>query len=172
MSKATRGVAADVDGVDDADAGVFAEDVHVALEALIEIGLAGHGEEDDVAMAVEGLDEGLAAEASELKIVGADEEEALGVGGVGVHGDDGDAGGDGGVNLGRHELGVGDGDEDAGGFFSDSGAEFLDLCGGVVSIGPHELAFDALFAGGFSEAGVGGLPVGQLDVGGDEDITF
>jgi hypothetical protein len=50
------GVTFDVDYVDDLDSGVAGDFVFVAFETVGEVGLAGVGEEDDVAFAVELVD--------------------------------------------------------------------------------------------------------------------
>jgi len=64
---------------------------------------------------VEFLGEAFSTDDADLVVVGADEEQAFALGGVGVERDDGDAVRDSLVDAGPEEGGVGDGDEDAGG---------------------------------------------------------
>ena len=164
------GVTLDIDYVDDFDSGVAGDFSFIALEALFEIGLAGVGEEDDVAFAVELFDESFTTEAAGGDVVGSDEVEAGAGGSVGIDGEDGDSGGDGGVDVFAEEGGVGDGDEDAGGVAGDGVAEGGEFGAGVEFVGAVFEGGDVIVGGGSFKAGADGLPVGELEVVGYEDV--
>src|SRR5262249_9214218 len=109
------------------------ENTLVALEALVEVLLAGHCVEDDVAFPVEELRSGLATGDSGSVIVCSDEEEALAAGRVSVHCDQGNTFGDRGIDLRSQHLSVGCGDENPGRVFADGAAKLLRLSLGVVA---------------------------------------
>src|SRR5271155_2097050 len=100
------GITLDIEHLEDLDAWVQFEDFLVALLALVEVGLTGVGEEDDVTLSVQFADYTLAAEVAGLKIVGADEEKPVAVRRVGVDGDDGNVLVDGGVDFRLEESGI------------------------------------------------------------------
>ena len=91
LVKSIHGLAFDVEHVNDLDPRVSFKDVLIALQALIQIGLAGHAEEDDIALSSEFVYHAMAAETTGLKIIGSDEVKAMAVGSVRVDGDDRDS---------------------------------------------------------------------------------
>ena len=166
------GVALDVDYLSDLDSGEGGEGILVSLEALVEVGLTDIGEEDDVALAVELGGDALAAKATGLKIVGADEEEAVALGRVGVQGDDRDTGGDGLIDFGGEHGTVADGDEDASGLGGYDILELGDFSLGIEGVRTAHVDGDAVLGGRSLQAREGSLPVGNLDIGGDEVVTI
>ena len=153
-------------------AGMQRKDILVALQALIEVGLSGHAEEDHVALSAELVDHALAAEVSGFKIVGADEEEAVAVRRVGVDGDDRDIRIDSGVDFRLHECSIRDGNEDAIRVSGDGVVQILQLGLCVVVIRAVDLRSHVVLGGGLLEAGNGGLPIRQGEIVGDEVIRL
>ena len=154
------------------DIWIISERILVAVEALVEIGLARHSEKNDIAFAAELLDESLTAEAPGLTIVGADEVEAAAVRGIRIDRDEGNARVDSGVDFGLQQLLVGYGDEDAGGFESDNRSKFFDLGLRIEGGWPTHIGMHAVEAGDLVEAGGGGLPVGEFDVRSNEVVVL
>src|SRR5712671_1857276 len=84
-------IALDIDHAGDLDVGRAIERVLVSALTLLKIGLAGHGENNNVAFALELLCQALSSGEPGLIIVGADEKETLAGGCVRVDRDYGDA---------------------------------------------------------------------------------
>ncbi len=60
--------------------GWLLNDVLIALQALVEVGLAWHAEEDHVALAIQLLHHPLSTESARGQVIGADEIQAVAVG--------------------------------------------------------------------------------------------
>ena len=71
------GIALDIDHAGDLDVGRAVERVLVAALTILEIGLAGHGENNHVAFALEFLGQALSSDEACLVAVGADKKEPL-----------------------------------------------------------------------------------------------
>jgi hypothetical protein len=150
------------------------EAIVVAVQALFQVGLLGHGEDDDIAFALQLLDDQLRAHHAGFVIVGSDEGEPFAGGGVGIDGHDGDALADSGIDIGLHDGGIRDGNHDAGGFnlLGENVLEEFVLRFGVEIIGSHHFGLYAQLLGGVHQAGTGALPVGDLDVGRHQPVLF
>ena len=84
-----------IDHARDLDLRSVGESVFIAAQAVLQVRLVGHGEDDDVAFAVQFLRQSLTAGEARLIVICPDEEQALARGRVGIQGDDGNACGDG-----------------------------------------------------------------------------
>src|SRR6202034_4951468 len=100
--------------------------------------------EDHIALAGEFFRDALAAQAAGLEIIGADEEQAAAAGGVGVDGDDGNAGRVGGIDLRLQHGGVRNGDENAGGLGGNGLLQFGQLSLGIVAVRPGDGSGDVV----------------------------
>ena len=114
----------------------------------------------------------MASQPPRLEVVGADEIEALAVWSIGVDGDDRNSGGNGFIDLRPHQLRIGDGYQDPGGFSGHCRAEFVHFNGWSEGIRTPHVFRDAVLRCGAGESGVGGLPIRQTDVGGDEKVLL
>jgi hypothetical protein len=152
--------------------GCSAKDIVVATQAVFQIGLLGHGKDDHVALAGETFGEYARSHDAGLVVVGADEQQALAGGSIGVDGNHRHALGDGGIDVVVQEVRGAGGDEDAAGLLLEHVLELLVLGLGIISIGTHELGFDMHLGRRMVEAGGGLLPVGDFDIGGDEKVLF
>ena len=164
------GVALDVDHLNDIDSRAAGEGVFVALQALVQVGLAGHGEEHDVPLAVQFLHYTLSPEAPRRQVVGADEVEPMTVGRVGVDGQHRDIGGDSLVDLGLHEGRVRDGDENARRLAGDHRLKLLHLALWIEGVGAAHLGLHTVLIGSLHQTGICGLPIRQFDIGGDQVV--
>ncbi len=117
------GIPLHVENFDHLDAGIVGEDILIPLQPLLQIGLAGDGEEDNVALAVQLRGHARSAQASRLQIVGADEVEPMALRRVRVDRDHRNPGRNCRVDFGLHQLLVGNRDQDACGIQRDHLAE-------------------------------------------------
>src|SRR6266853_4638048 len=92
-------IALNIDDSGDLDVGRAVERVFVSALTFLQIGLAGHGENNHVAFALEFLRQALSSGEAGLVVVGANEKEPLAGGCVRVDRDYGDASGHGLVNT-------------------------------------------------------------------------
>ena len=106
-------IALDVDHLGDFDARIFFEYIFVAVHAFFQVDLVGHGEYNDVALAVELLGHDLPAQLARLIVVGADKEQAIAVRRVGVDGEHRNSGGNRGIDLRLHHFRIGGRNQDA-----------------------------------------------------------
>jgi hypothetical protein len=106
-----------------------------------------------------------------LQIIGPDEEEAGGVGCVGVDGNDGDAGAVCGTDSFGDGSGVGCGDEDAGWIGADSGVKCVFFALGIVGVRAFDPCGDVVVEGSLVETGLDRFPVRQFQVGGYKDVV-
>src|ERR1019366_9790576 len=93
------GVAVFVDHLGDVDLRVFGENIGVATQAVFQISLLGDGEDHHVALAAETFGDHARAHDADLVVVGADKEQALAVGFVGIDGNHRHALTDGGIYV-------------------------------------------------------------------------
>ena len=77
-----RGIPFDVQDVDDLHPGMVGDDISVAVQTLVKIGLTRDGEEDDISFSVELFDEAIGSEVSGGEVIGANEVEPLTAGRV------------------------------------------------------------------------------------------
>jgi hypothetical protein len=164
------GIAGDIDDADDMDLGIAGEGFAVAAKAVGKVGLFGDREEDDIAFLFELLRETLAAHEASLVVIRPYKEEALAGGGVGVEGDDGDAGSDGLVDVEGKKGRLGNVHENAGGFLADGLLQSLLLSFGIVGRRSQDFGVDLELGRGVGESGGGLAPVGDLEIVGDEDV--
>src|ERR1700730_15061547 len=161
-------IALDIDHSRDLDVGRAIERVFVSALTLLQIGLAGHGENDHVAFALEFLGQTLSSGEAGLVVVGADEKEPLAGGRVRVDRDYGDARGHGFINAVFEQSGVGHGQEDARGLLLHRLIQSVALSVGVVGLGTHETDANLRRLGGLGKARAGSLPIRDLKDGGYE----
>ena len=131
--ESNAGIALDVDDARDLDLGRLREGVFVSAQAILQVRLVGHGKDDDVALTFEFLRQTLSASEPGLIIVGADEEEPLARGRVGINRDYGDAGGHRLVDAVFEQRCIGHGQQNAGRFLLHRLIESIALGFGIVS---------------------------------------
>ena len=125
---------------------------------------------DDVALAVHFLGQSLPANLSGVVIVGSYKKEPLAGGRVGVHGDDRNAGCHRLVNIVFQQAGIGDRNQNSRGLALYRLLERLLLSFGIVGVRTGKFGTHFQLSGGLKQTSRAGLPVGNLHVGGNQEI--
>src|SRR6202790_5034322 len=165
-------IALDVDHSRDLDVGRAIKRVFVSALTLLQIGLAGHGENNNIAFALKSLGQALPSGEAGLVVVGTDEKESLAGGRVRVDRDYGDARGHSLVNAVFQQSGIGNGQQDARGFLLHRLIQSVTLSLGIVGLRTHETDANLRRLRRLGKTRTCSLPIWDLQVGRDENVIF
>src|SRR5579872_7225019 len=165
-------IALNVDDASNFDFRRAGERVFVAAQTILQVRLVGHGEDDHVALALQLLRQAKSAGESRLIIVGTDEEQALARWSIGVNRDDRDAGRDRLVDAVFQYSRIGYTEQDAGRLLLHSLVQRIAFSLWIVGLRPDEIGANLELRCGVGEASSGSLPVGHLQIGGDQNVVF
>src|SRR6266446_654329 len=165
-------IALNIHDAGDLDVGRAIECVFVSALTLLQIGLAGHGENNHVAFALQFLGKALSSREAGLVVVGADEKEPLAGGCVRVDRDYRDARGHSLIDAVFEQSGIGNGQEDARGFLLHRLIQSVALSLGVVRLWTHEANANLRRLSRLAKTSPGSLPIRDMQIGRYEKVIF
>src|SRR6266446_6785335 len=152
-------IALNIDDSGDLYVGGAIKRVFVSALTLLQIGLAGHGENNHVAFALKFVGQTLSSGEAGLVVVGADEKEPLAGGCVRVDRDYRDARGHSLIDAVFEQSGIGNGQEDARGFLLHRLIQSVALSLGVVGLWTHEANANLRRLSRLGKTSPGSLPI-------------